>query len=374
MIRTSNVRHGRIDLDEIKYVTKDTYKRWTRRLIPQCGDVLLTRDAPVGEVGYIEGDELLFLGQRLFHYRANEDHLHKRFLLYSLLSPESQKFLRKISFGAAVEHIKVEDALDIPIPLPPLPEQEAIAGVLECWDKGIRTLEKKIDKKRLIKKGLMQKLLSGKVRLPGFSNDWKTVKLGDECELITKGTTPTSIGRSFQDEGINFIKIETLTTDGKIIENKVAFIDEKTHAALRRSQLMADDLLISIAGALGRIAIVKKGILPANTNQALAIVRLKKDSRLDLSFLRWFLRGRAIEDHITAINVQAAQANISLKDIGNFKIALLCTEEQQAIAKVLSAADGEIEALEKKLALRKDQKKYLLNNLVTGTLRLPEFT
>jgi type I restriction enzyme S subunit len=95
---------------------------------------------------------------------------------------------------------------------------------------------------------------------------------------------------------------------------------------------------------------------------------------LDLSFLRWFLRGRAIEDHITAINVQAAQANISLKDIGNFKIALLCTEEQQAIAKVLSAADGEIEALEKKLALRKDQKKYLLNNLVTGTLRLPEFT
>jgi type I restriction enzyme S subunit len=111
---------------------------------------------------------------------------------------------------------------------------------------------------------------------------WEMKKLGEVCELITKGTTPTSIGFKFTEEGINFIKVESLTESGQIITNKVAYISEKCHESLKRSQLKVNDILFSIAGALGRIGIVKKEILPANTNQALAIIRIDKNSMFNI--------------------------------------------------------------------------------------------
>src|SRR6266404_5148240 len=97
--------------------------------------------------------------------------------------------------------------------------------------------------------------------------DWEVEQLRHECELITKGTTPTSIGKDFASSGIRFIKIETLDDNGNMVRDKVAFIDEETNALLKRSQLKERDVLISIAGALGRVAVVTSDILPANTNQ-----------------------------------------------------------------------------------------------------------
>lgn len=86
MIRTTNVKNGFIDLNEVRYVTEEVFKRWTRRSKPQYGDVVLTREAPVGEVGrYTSDDDKVFLGQRLFHYRPNPKKLNWNYLA-SLLS------------------------------------------------------------------------------------------------------------------------------------------------------------------------------------------------------------------------------------------------------------------------------------------------
>lgn len=87
MIRTSNIKGGFIYTDKVKYVTKEIFERWTRRLKPQKGDVVLTREAPIGEVGRITTDENIFLGQRIFHYRTNPDLLNNNFLAYILQSP-----------------------------------------------------------------------------------------------------------------------------------------------------------------------------------------------------------------------------------------------------------------------------------------------
>lgn len=165
--------------------------------------------------------------------------------------------------------------------------------------------------------------------------NWEKIKLGDLCEVITKGTTPTSIGYNFTDSGIKFIKVESLTESGEIIPNKVAYIDENCHQALKRSQLKKDDILFSIAGALGRIGIVKEDILPANTNQALAIIRLKKDSNALVDFIAKYFNSNIVTDEIEKLRIGAAQQNLSLTQLNNLFVPLPSLPEQQRIVSIL---------------------------------------
>ena len=106
-----------------------------------------------------------------------------------------------------------------------------------------------------------------------MSKIWQSTTLGELSELITKGTTPTSVGFKFENKGVNFVKVETLSRQGSFIKDKLAHIDDACHNNFKRSQLKEGDILFSIAGALGRTAMVVPSILPANTNQALAIIR-----------------------------------------------------------------------------------------------------
>ena len=120
--------------------------------------------------------------------------------------------------------------------------------------------------------------------------EWGVEALGKSCDMVTKGTTPTSIGRTFTRSGISFLKAETISENGETIPEKVAYIDATTHALMKRSQLNGNDVLISIAGVLGRVGLVEEYYLPANTNQALAIIRLSRKSHLDRSFLFYVLQ------------------------------------------------------------------------------------
>lgn len=167
---------------------------------------------------------------------------------------------------------------------------------------------------------------------------WEVKKLGEVCDLITKGTTPTSLGHQFIDEGINFIKVESLTESGKIIPNKVAYISEECHQALKRSQLKENDILFSIAGALGRIGIVNKDILPANTNQALAIIRLSNDANISIPYLAKYFNSSLISDEIEKLKGGAAQQNLSLGQLNNLEIPLPPLQEQQRIVSILDEA------------------------------------
>jgi type I restriction enzyme S subunit len=275
-----------------------------------------------------------------------------------------------IKAGTTVESVEYTWLKKYQIPLPSPPEQYAIAATLSEVDALITSLDKLIAKKRDIKQATMQQLLTGKTRLPGFSGEGEVKKLKNECELITKGTTPTSLGKNFSTHGINFIKIESLTDDGYIIWDKLAFIDKETHNLLRRSQLKNNDILFSIAGALGRTALVKHDILPANINQALALIRLKDQSCIDHLFLTKYLTGPEIIRHIGSINVQVAQANLSLEDIRNFEIRMPAIPEQQAIAAILTDMDAEIVVLEQKRDKTRSLKQGMMQELLTGKTRL----
>ena len=161
------------------------------------------------------------------------------------------------------------------------------------------------------------------------------VRLSDISELITKGTTPTTIGYDFQDEGINFLKIECFDESGNYNESKVAHISEECHNKLKRSQLKEKDILFSIAGAIGRVAIVTKEMLPANTNQALAIIRINDDS-IYLPYIKLILTSPIVREQFERRKQGVAQLNISLKDINELAIPLPDKKQQIELANLFS--------------------------------------
>lgn len=134
MIRTTNVKSGRINLDDCKYVDEATFIKWTRRVQPRRNDIVLTREAPLGEVGLLRGDEKVFLGQRTVLYRANPEKLDQRFLYYSILGPLVQGQIRSKGSGATVEHLRVPDAESFLVAFPPLEEQRKLAALLTAYD------------------------------------------------------------------------------------------------------------------------------------------------------------------------------------------------------------------------------------------------
>ena len=159
----------------------------------------------------------------------------------------------------------------------------------------------------------------------------KRVQLSEIAELITKGTTPTTIGFEFQEQGVNFLKIECFDENGGFIESKVGHISEECNEKLKRSQLKEGDLLFSIAGAIGRVAIVTKEMLPANTNQALAIIRIVNE-QIYLPYIRLILTSPIVIEQFERKKQGVAQLNLSLKDINEISIPLPSKEKQIELA------------------------------------------
>lgn len=169
------------------------------------------------------------------------------------------------------------------------------------------------------------------------------ILLREICSLITKGSTPTVEDGGFSDAGINFIKSESLTYSGAIDRSKFSFISEATHQRLRRSHLMPRDILYSIAGAnLGKCGIAKADMLPANTNQAVAIIRVDQ-MRASPEFVSYVLRNISFVQMVLGGVAQSAQPNVNLGDIGRFKIPNWPLRYQQAVASVLGSLDHKIE-------------------------------
>lgn len=179
---------------------------------------------------------------------------------------------------------------------------------------------------------------------------YKVTTLGALCSAVTKGTTPTTLGKAFQQTGINFVKVESIDADGRFVPDKFAKIDQETHDLLSRSILREGDILFSIAGAIGRTALVHHSILPANTNQAVAILRCIPDE-VERKWLYHYLRSSVFQNFSLGHIVQAAQANLSLGVLKAAPITLPPREHQQRIAAILSAYDDLIENNTRRIAI-----------------------
>ncbi|MGG7437004.1 restriction endonuclease subunit S [Chryseobacterium arthrosphaerae] len=168
-------------------------------------------------------------------------------------------------------------------------------------------------------------------------------KLRDISVLITKGTTPTTVGGEFSNEGIKFIKSESITGSKFLDKSLFSFISEDIDLKLKRSRIQKNDLLFSIAGAyLGKIAIATEEDTPANTNQAVAIVRVDS-KKADVNYLYYFFSQKNINEYINKLSSQSSQPNLNLELLGNLEFQNRNLVEQQKISSVLSALDDKIE-------------------------------
>ncbi|MFO1341780.1 MAG: restriction endonuclease subunit S [Burkholderiales bacterium] len=165
MIRTTNVRNGCVNLDSVYFVTEEVFRIWTRRQVPRRGDVILTREAPMGEVGMLLSDDSVFLGQRLVSYRADPSKLNNRFLLYALQSGPLQRQIHSFASGSTVQHMRVPDTKNLQLPFPSLAVQANVVDGLDKLRTETQRLESLYQQKLAaldeLKKSLLHQAFSG---------------------------------------------------------------------------------------------------------------------------------------------------------------------------------------------------------------------
>lgn len=370
-ITSRNIRKGYLDLQNCSHISEKAHKEIYKKCPIRIGQILLTKDgASVGNACINPLDEEFSLLSSVAVLDGKTGTLINRYAIQWILSGRGQYGILSTVSGQAITRITLTAIAGIKIPLPPLPEQKAIASVLECWDKTIQKYEEKIQKKKNIKRELMQKLLSGEQRLPGFDGEWEETRLG------MMGTFSKGKGISRKDtvkSGLPCIRYgEIYTTDAFVLNEFESRISHET-ARLSR-QITKNDLLFACSGET--LEDIGKSIAYMGTKVAYAggdiVVFSPSVNKAGSDFLAYYLNTRG-RSELRRRGQGQSVVHIYSKHLESIAILLPKISEQRAIASVLSSADSEIKALDKKLALLRDQKKYLLNNLVTGTIRLPKF-
>lgn len=292
------------------------------------GDILMSHINSIQHLGKaaiyhpLDEKEKIIHGMNLLVLRANQKILDNQFAYFYFSSDSFLHKLPRITKKSVNQaSFTVSELKKIDIPCPALSQQHKIAKILSI----IQTLCNKRNEQLKIFDELVKSRF-----LEMFGNkEYSICQLSDQCEIITKETTPTTIGYNFTTDGVRFIKIENITEEGKFDTAKMMHISDECNMIMKRSQLKSGDLLFSIAGAIGRCAVVTNDILPANINQALAIIRLRKDAQLSRNFLFAVLKSSYVEKQYKGLRRGGAQLNLSLKDIGNFKILLPPESEQE---------------------------------------------
>lgn len=258
----------------------------------------------------------------------------------------------------------------IEISVPDKDEQFRIVSSLTEVDQLIDKSEKLVKKYQDLKQACLQHMFprAGQtepdVRLPGFTGPWEQRKLGDISSLITKGTTPKDKSGTGD---VNFIKVENINDFSGNITGMSKISLEEHQGYLKRSQLQEGDILFSIAGTLGRVTSVNKAILPANTNQALSIIRLKEGN---LEYVKTCLKGNVVADFIRKNPTIGAQPNLSLEQVSNLKIEIPSETEQKIIGEYFSNLDNLITLHQRTCEKYKKIKQGMMEELLSGKIRL----
>jgi type I restriction enzyme S subunit len=365
IIRLQNIDYGKFIDKEIKYISPEKARELAYHSF-RAGDLVLAKlGEPIGKTcivpDYFQDGVVVADVVRI---RVANGLADKKFIMYSLNSVATKNQLINGTIGSTRPRVNLDQIRDIRISVPPLNEQRKIAAILTSVDAVIEQTDTIIAQTERMKKGLMQELFTK------GNDEWPSYKLEELTGIVTKGTTPTTYGYHFTNSGINFIKIESLSDQGDLISENLAHIDEETNFALRRSILQENDILFSIAGALGRVYVVTRDVLPANTNQALSIIRINNDSTILVNYLKYFLMGPSIRHVIKSIYSQSAQSNLSLEQVRNFLIKVPPLLEQKKVIAILSTIDANL-SIEKEFRIRLDRiKNGLMQDLLTGRIRV----
>lgn len=284
-----------------------------------------------------------------------------RFLAYCIQN--KMKIMAEKTQGTSIKGVTVENIAQMEIELPPQEEQTAIAEALSDIDNLISSLQKLIEKKKAIKQGTMQELLTGKKRLPGFSGEWSKQQLGDICNIVNGGTPSTSIAEFWNGKILWCTPTDITSCSTKYIYTTESKITESGLKASSATLLPKGALLLCSRATIGEVRIAGNTIC---TNQGFkSLVVHQNISNEWLYYMVHVLKFNMLEKAIGSTFLE-----ISKKDLAELDIIVPEFTEQKAIAQVLSDMDSEIELLEKKLAKYQQIKQGMMQELLTGRIRL----
>jgi type I restriction enzyme S subunit len=297
--------------------------------------------------------------------------------LYCFLATKFD-YLNSQTTGSTIPHVNKTAFFNLPLPLPPLEEQKAIAGILSTVQSAIEKTEKVINALKNLKKSMMKHLFTygpvaeeeaEKVELKEteiglIPKHWEVVRLGEVVEKMKAGGTPRRSEKRFWGGSIPFIMIEDLTKSNLYIKDAREYITEEGLEKSNAWIVPPNSLLLSMYATIGETAI---NLIPVATNQAILGI-IPKKHRLNVEFGAYLLKFHA--KRLLFQNIQTTQKNINKGIVENFLIPLPPLEEQQKIAQILQSIDQRIEKEEKYKNALQNLFKSLLHNLMTGKIRV----
>ena len=370
-------RKGKVDVSKL---TLKTYIS-TENMLPNKGGITGARSLPAIPLTqeYKKGDVLVSNIRPYFKkiWRAKYDggcsndvlvfqgnsNIDRDFLYYVLANDDFFAYSMATSKGTKMPRGDKTSIMQYEVPIFDIDTQRKIASVL-------RSLDEKIELNSAINNNLLQQT---RVIFKHWFTDnpnldtMKQVPLADLCLVVTKGTTPTTLGKPFVSKGINFIKAESILNNHAIDKEKFAFIDSETNDLLKRSIISSGDIVFTIAGTLGRFALIDDSVLPANTNQAVAIIRANQ-SKVTPEYLYSFFLGNWHNDYYTKRIQQAVQANLSLGTIKSLPIPILSDKAMLEYLGIIKPIIAMTKANELEITRLRAIRDALLPQLMSGTL------
>lgn len=361
LVTSKNLKNGKIDLADTYNISAADYERINQRSVVQQGDILYSMIGTIGNPVLIESQPK-FAIKNVALFKPYDNSVGK-YLKYYLESSCFLKEIKNSQNGSNQNFISLSAFRNMHIIIPNRDERMAISETLSDVDSLISALQRLIEKKKNIKQGVMQELLTGKKRLPGFSGEWSKQQLGDICNIINGGTPSTSVAEFWNGKILWCTPTDITSCSTKYIYTTESKITESGLKASSATLLPKGALLLCSRATIGEVRIAGNAIC---TNQGFkSLVVHQNISNEWLYYMMHVLKSQMLEKAIGSTFLE-----ISKKDLAELDIIVPEFTEQKAIAQVLSDMDSEIEQLEKKIAKYQQIKQGMMQELLTGRIRL----
>ena len=365
VLRMGNLQDGRVDWQDLVFTSDD---REIKRYSLKSGDVLFNRTNTidlVGKAAIYNGERPAIFAGYLIRINENKALLDSRLLNYILNAEFSKKYsLKVLSVAVGQANINGRKLKTYLIPLPPtLAEQQSIAEALSDADALIESLEQLLTKKRQIKQGAMQELLTGQRRLHDFGEEWELKRLGEMAEMGSGGTPLSSVA-AYYDGDIPWVSISDMTKGGKYVTDTERNLSALGLANSAAQLFPEGTLLYAMYASLGECSIAS---VPACTSQAILGIKVKPYI-LDSEFLYHCLV--SLKTAVKQLGQQGTQSNLNKGMVQDFILGVPALREQKAIVSILNEMDDEITTLETQLQKARLIKLGMMQELLTGRIRL----
>ena len=362
LVTGTDFLNGFIDWDNCVHVEKERYDQ-DKYIQLQVDDILVTKDGTIGKVAIV--DKIVkptTLNSGVFVIRPFGKSFYPKYLYYILRSGHFADFLSKLTAGSTINHLYQKDFVHYIFPAPPtLREQKLIAETLSDTDILIQNLKTLIEKKKAIKQGAMQELLTGKKRLKGFYGEWRINKLGEIADIKGGGTPSTTISE-FWNGNIDWFT-PTEVGKSKYIGGSKRKITQEGFENCSSLLFPKGTVLLTTRAGIGDLAILTK---EACTNQGFQSFIVRKE--IDNEFI--YYRLNTLKSQFTSKASGSTFQEISPNNLKSIEISIPKLNEQKAIAQILSDMDSEIDELETQLRKTQNLKQGMMQELLTGKTRL----